>query len=50
MASLYPAEFLGIAESVGRLAVGQRADLVLLDNQHQVLANYIAGNAVYVRP
>ncbi|WP_133182148.1 N-acetylglucosamine-6-phosphate deacetylase [Shewanella decolorationis] len=50
MASLYPAEFLGIAESVGRLAVGQRADLVLLDNQHKVLANYIAGNAVYVRP
>ncbi|QYK08223.1 N-acetylglucosamine-6-phosphate deacetylase [Shewanella mangrovisoli] len=50
MASLYPAEFLGIAESVGRLAVGLRADLVLLDNQHKVLANYIAGNAVYVRP
>ncbi len=50
MASLYPAEFLGIAESVGRLAVGQRADLVLLDNQHKVLANYIAGNSVYVRP
>ncbi|MCD8561223.1 MAG: N-acetylglucosamine-6-phosphate deacetylase [Shewanella xiamenensis] len=50
MAALYPAEFLGIADSVGRLAVGQRADLLLLDNQHQVLANYIAGNAVYVRP
>lgn len=50
MAALYPAEFLGIADSVGRLAVGQRADLVLLDNQHQVLANYIAGNAVYIRP
>ena len=50
MASLYPAEFLGIAKSVGRLAIGQRADLVLLDNQHKVLANYIAGNAVYVRP
>ncbi|ASK68333.1 N-acetylglucosamine-6-phosphate deacetylase [Shewanella bicestrii] len=50
MASLYPAEFLGIAENVGRLAVGQGADLVLLDNQHKVLANYIAGNAVYVRP
>lgn len=50
MASLYPAEFLGIADSVGRLALGQRADIVLLDNQHQVLANYIAGNAVYIRP
>lgn len=50
MASLYPAEFLGIAESVGRLAVGQRADLVLLDKNYKVLANYIAGNAVYVRP
>ncbi|MDH0449688.1 N-acetylglucosamine-6-phosphate deacetylase [Shewanella bicestrii] len=50
MASLYPAEFLGIAKNVGRLAVGQRADLVLLDNQYKVLANYIAGNAVYVRP
>ncbi|HEY0178074.1 MAG TPA: N-acetylglucosamine-6-phosphate deacetylase, partial [Dokdonella sp.] len=31
MASTYPAEFLGLADSHGRIAVGMRADLVELD-------------------
>jgi hypothetical protein len=30
-ATIWPAEFLGISESAGSLAVGKRADLVLLD-------------------
>ena len=48
MAALYPAQFLGIDHQAGRLASGHRADLVLLDAQNKVLANYIAGQAVYV--
>jgi len=47
MASLYPAEFLGIAAQVGRIAVGQRADLVVLDPQGQVTATYIGGQQIF---
>lgn len=47
MASLYPAEFLGIAGQVGRIAVGQRADVLLLDAGGQVQATYIAGQQIF---
>jgi len=43
MASLYPAEFLGIATTRGRILPGFTADLVLLDRQGQVQACYLAG-------
>lgn len=50
MAALYPAQFLGLEGKVGRIALEQRADLVLLDSQNRVQASYIGGQAVYVRP
>lgn len=43
MASLYPAEFLGIADHAGRIAAGYRADLVLLDQKGVVQQCFIAG-------
>lgn len=43
MASLYPAEFLGIAGPFGRIKPGSRADLVLLDPQGVVQHCVIAG-------
>ncbi len=43
MASTYPAQFLGIDGSVGRIAEGWRADLVLVDDALQVRATWIAG-------
>lgn len=43
MASLYPAEFLGIATERGRLQPGYVADFVVLDTQGQVQACYLAG-------
>ncbi|WP_419569659.1 N-acetylglucosamine-6-phosphate deacetylase [Rheinheimera sp.] len=43
MASLYPAEFLGIAAERGRLQPGYIADLVLLNEQGAVAACYLAG-------
>ena len=46
MASLYPAEFLGIAERAGRIAVGYRADFVLLDVEGVVQQCFIAGQAL----
>lgn len=46
MASLYPAEFLGIADRAGRIAAGYRADLVLLDQKGVVQQCFIAGQSL----
>ena len=43
MASLYPAEFLGLAHEIGRIAPGYRANLVLADEQLRVLDTWIDG-------
>ncbi|HEY9254824.1 MAG TPA: N-acetylglucosamine-6-phosphate deacetylase [Stenotrophomonas sp.] len=45
MASTYPAQFLGLGDRYGRIAPGYQADLVLLDEQLQVQATWIAGSA-----
>ncbi|MBS0420910.1 MAG: N-acetylglucosamine-6-phosphate deacetylase [Proteobacteria bacterium] len=45
MASLYPAEFLGLAHEVGRIAPGYKANFVLADEQLQVLETWIDGQA-----
>ena len=44
MASLYPAEFLGLADQIGRIRPGFDADLVLLNEDLQVTATWIRGN------
>ncbi|MGI5308169.1 N-acetylglucosamine-6-phosphate deacetylase [Rheinheimera sp. WS51] len=46
MASLYPAQFIN-SKQLGRIEVGYQADLVLLDEQNHVLANWVNGNLVY---
>jgi N-acetylglucosamine-6-phosphate deacetylase len=43
MASLYPADFLGMAGRRGRLAPGYQADLTLLDQSNHVLGTWVAG-------
>ncbi len=43
MAAAYPADFLGLAESRGRLAPGLRADLVWLDDELRVRATWVGG-------
>ncbi|ABC33601.1 N-acetylglucosamine-6-phosphate deacetylase [Hahella chejuensis KCTC 2396] len=43
MASLYPAQFLGIDDKYGRIAPGYRADLVLLNDQLEVEGTWIEG-------
>lgn len=43
MASSYPADFLGLGESHGRIAAGYRADLVLLDDEYRVQRSWIGG-------
>ena len=45
MAAQYPAEFLGLGATHGRIAPGYRADLVWLDQDAQVRATWIAGRA-----
>ncbi|QBB69759.1 N-acetylglucosamine-6-phosphate deacetylase [Pseudolysobacter antarcticus] len=43
MASTYPAEFLGLQQSHGRIAAGCRADLVVLNDDLSVHETWIAG-------
>jgi N-acetylglucosamine-6-phosphate deacetylase len=43
MASMYPAEFLGLGESHGRIAPGYRADLVVLDEECRLQQSWIGG-------
>jgi N-acetylglucosamine-6-phosphate deacetylase len=43
MASLYPAEFLGLAHKIGRIAPGYKANFVLADDQLRVLDTWIDG-------
>jgi N-acetylglucosamine-6-phosphate deacetylase len=43
MASAYPAAFLKLASDVGRIAPGERANLVLLDDQLNVKKTWIDG-------
>ena len=43
MASLTPAEVIGIDHECGSIAVGKRADLCLLDKELQVIKTILAG-------
>ncbi|RZJ58139.1 MAG: N-acetylglucosamine-6-phosphate deacetylase, partial [Hymenobacter sp.] len=44
MASLYPAQVLGLDHYLGRIAPGYQADLCLLDEGLQVQATVLAGH------
>lgn len=43
MASLYPAQFLGLGGELGRIAEGYRANLILLDDDLRVRESWIDG-------
>ena len=43
MASLYPAEFLGLSHELGRIEPGYRANLVMADDKLSVLETWIDG-------
>ena len=45
MASLYPAQFLGLDRELGRIAPGYRANLVLIDEHVNVMETWIDGKA-----
>jgi N-acetylglucosamine-6-phosphate deacetylase len=45
MASLYPAQFLGLDDEIGRIAPGYRANLVALDARLHVANTWIDGEA-----
>jgi N-acetylglucosamine-6-phosphate deacetylase len=47
MASLYPAEAMGISERYGHLKRGARADMVLLDDDLKVRTTWVGGEEVY---
>jgi N-acetylglucosamine-6-phosphate deacetylase len=43
MASTYPAAFLGLGTTHGHIAAGFRADLVVMDENHEVVETWIGG-------
>lgn len=43
MASLYPAEFLGLSHQYGRIAAGYRANLLVVDDELNVVETWIDG-------
>ena len=43
MAATYPADFLGLGATHGRIEVGYRADFTVLDPDLQVVATWIDG-------
>jgi len=45
MASQFPAEFLGVSQEYGRIAAGQRANLVLADDELNVRETWIDGES-----
>lgn len=47
MATLNPAVELGLADSIGSLEVGKRADIVLFDERFEVKQTFVKGEAVY---
>ncbi|HSY09007.1 MAG TPA: N-acetylglucosamine-6-phosphate deacetylase [Steroidobacteraceae bacterium] len=46
MAAEYPADYLGLRESLGQIAPGQRANLALLDDELRVRRTWIDGQAL----
>ena len=49
-ASLHPAQLLKIDDHKGSLEFGKDADFILLDDNLQVQATYIAGQKVWPHP
>ena len=49
MASMYPAQFLGLEKSLGVIKPGFKADLVLLNSANQVSRTYIGGKIVFAQ-
>ena len=49
MATLTPAEVIGLDTECGSIAVGKCADLCVLDKNLQVMKTVIAGKAVFER-
>lgn len=47
MASLIPACFLGIGDTLGSISVGKRASLTIVDNNFEVQATIVDGNLVF---
>ena len=47
MATIIPAKFLGLDDQCGRIAVGTKANLVLLDKKGMVISSWIEGKKVF---
>lgn len=48
MAASYPANFLGLSDTMGTLSVGANADFVILNNELEVTQTWISGKPVFL--
>jgi len=46
MATLYPAEYIGVSDSIGQLKKGHRADLAHFDSNFHVHNVWLAGTQI----
>ena len=47
MASLTPAERVGLDQQIGSLEVGKQADVLVLDQELRLKRTYVGGDLVY---
>ena len=47
MASLVPAKFLGLGDSLGSISIGKRACFAVIDDDFEVKSTYIDGQKVF---
>jgi len=47
MASLVPAEFLGVSDSLGSIAINKRACFAIVDDNFTIQATIIDGELIY---
>ena len=49
MATLYPAEYLGVSDYLGQIKKGYRADFVQFDSDFKIQNVWLAGNQIELR-
>jgi len=47
MASLYPAQYLGVDKLMGNIEVGKQADLIVFNEEYQVVKTWISGELIH---
>ena len=47
MASLYPAQYLGVDQKMGSIQAGKQADLIVFNDDYEVTHTWIGGELIH---